>query len=290
MGRTDVLRPRRCSSEALAVLADIRRQRASGARARDPDRTPAVELSIEAGDLRRPPLSRPVAGGSPAPAADVHEAEQVILRADVGVATADPLPVGGGLTCRDRIDRYAATDSQPLWALKRDVSNCLRASSPLAAQGRRAAPDELTATFRSAFLCGLATSGFPGDLHAGRRRDRRRGPSVLARLPRISRVGTTTGSSATSVIDAEGPAHGRIAGSGAQPALHVDGPPDQRLGGGWTPEDAARRLALGIVKSAGANRACSEASELHRSSSSLDIPLGPPSESLAAGDVSPVNP
>jgi multidrug efflux pump len=165
VGQTDVYQAETLLQQALAVLADTRRQRAETEHALAIlTGRPPSEVSIEAGDLSGvPPV---VPSGLPADLLrqrpDVHEAEQnlVSANADVGVATAEYYPsislnAAAGL---EQTLSYQHLDSgSKFWAFGASASLPIFEGGKLDAQlaQARARRDELAATFRSSFLSAL---------------------------------------------------------------------------------------------------------------------------------------
>jgi multidrug efflux pump len=259
VGQTDVYQAETLYQQALAVLADIRRQRAESEHA-IAIRTgrPPSEVSIEAGDLKgTPPV---VPSGLPADLLrqrpDVHEAEQILVaaNADVGVATADYYPSISlsGAAGWERTLAYPHLDSNStFWAFGASVSLPIFEGGKLDAQleQARARRDELAASFRSAFLAALRdVEDSLSDLH--HRADAADAEAKAVESSRgyldLSRVEYDHGIIGyLQVLDAEKTLlTNEIAEVQTRSQRYVSTVLlIKALGGGWTPEDAQRELA-----------------------------------------------
>ena len=259
VGQTDVYQAETLYQQALAVLADIRRQRAETEHAiAILTGRPPSELSVEAGDLQgTPPV---VPSGLPADLLrqrpDVHEAEQnlVAANADVGVATAEYYPSISlnGAAGWERTLTYPHLDSgSTFWAFGASVSLPIFEGGRLDAQlaQARSRRDELAATFRSSFLAALRdVEDSLSDLHL--RADAADAEAKAVESSRgyldLSRVEYDHGIIGyLQVLDAEKTLlTNEIAEVQTRSQRYISTVLlIKALGGGWTPDDAARELA-----------------------------------------------
>ncbi len=259
VGQTDVYQAETLYQQALAALAEIRRQRAESEHALAIlTGRPPSEVSVEAGDLQGvPPV---VPSGLPADLLrqrpDVHEAEQnlVAANADVGVATAEYYPsislnAAAGL---ERTLTYPHLDSgSKFWAFGASVSLPIFEGGRLDAQlaQARARRDEVAATFRSSFLAALRdVEDSLSDLRL--RADTADAEAKAVESSRgyldLSRVEYDHGIIGyLQVLDAEKTLlTNEIAEVQTRSQRYVSTVLlIKALGGGWTPEDAAKELA-----------------------------------------------
>lgn len=259
VGQTDVYQAETLYQQAFAALADIRRQRAETEHAiAILTGRPPSEVSVEVGDLQgTPPVVPP---GLPADLLrqrpDVHEAEQdlVAANADVGIATAKYYPSISlnGAAGWERTLSYPHLDSgSTFWAFGASVSLPIFEGGRLDAQleQARARRDELAATFRSSFLAALRdVEDSLTDLH--HRADAADAEAKAVESSRgyldLSRVEYDHGIIGyLQVLDAEKTLlTNEIAEVQTRSQRYISTVLlIKALGGGWTPDDAAKELA-----------------------------------------------